>query len=208
MTDMKVASLDKKREFLSALFWASSGSFLAKLFDLATLIILARLLEPGTFGLIALALLIINTLGILSDLGLGVALIQKKEITEADNNTIFVASPAVNIFFYVLAYLLAAPAGNFFANPEVVLIIKVLSLILILDSLGTVPAALLQKTLQYNKLLFVELTASITYFLVAVGLAYSGAGIWSLVYGQLARYSLQAIALWLAFGWQPDWPFL
>lgn len=199
--------MDEKRDFITGLFWASSASGLGKLFDLITLTVLARLLDPATFGLIAMALLITNTLSLFSDLGLGAALIQKKETNKEDNNTIFFSTPILNILLYGIAYLSAESAGVFFKNGDIVLIIKCLSLILIINSLSTVPSALLQKELKYKKLLVVDIISSITYFFVTVSLAYSGKGVWSIVLGQLARYSVNGIVLWILSGWKPGWDF-
>jgi O-antigen/teichoic acid export membrane protein len=199
--------MGEKKQFVESLFWASSGSILAKLIDFVTLIALARLLDPTTFGLIAIALLVTNALNLFSDLGLGTALIQKRRATEEDNNTVFLATPILNIFIYAIAYVMAKQAGVFFNNGDVALIIKVLSLILIIQSLGTVPSALLQKGLKYKSLLIVDVTASATYLIVAVGLAYDGKGVWSIVIGQLARYSTHVVALWFVSGWSPGWSF-
>ncbi len=207
MGPIKNKPMEVKKEFLTGLFWASSGSGLAKIINLFTLIVLARLLNPDIFGLIAIALLITNTLGIFSDYGLGAALIQKEKITEKDNDTVLLTTPIINIFIYAIAYLLAVPAGSFFGNGDVVLIIKILSLILIIQSLGMVPLALLQKELKYKKILITDISASIVYFLVAVGFAYNGKGVWSLVFGQLARYSTQLIVVWLVSDWKPGWRF-
>lgn len=199
--------MEAKREFITGLFWASSGSILAKLIDFITLIVLARLLDPTAFGLVAIALLVTNGLGLFSDLGLGAAIIQKRETTDADNNTVFITTPILNIFVYAIAYLMAKPAGVFFNNEAVVSIIKVLSLVLIIQSLGTVPSALLQKGLKYKSLLVVDIAASVVYLIVAVGLAYGGKGVWSIVIGQLVRYSTHMVALWFASGWSPRWDF-
>jgi O-antigen/teichoic acid export membrane protein len=199
--------MDLKKEFVTGFFWASSASGLAKAIDLIAMIVLARLLDPTIFGLIAIALLITNTLNIFSDLGLGAALIQKRNPTEDDNDTIFLVTPVLNLVIYIIAYLLAGPAGIFFGNENVVSIIKVLSLILIINSLRTVPSALLQKELRYKKLFITEVSSSITYFLVAVPLALSGMGVWSIVFGQLARYSAHGILLWTVSHWRPRWNF-
>jgi len=203
----KTKLMDAKREFITGLFWASSGSILAKLIDFVTLIALARLLSPTDFGLVAIALLVTNALNLFSDLGLGAAIIQKGETTDADNNTVFFATPFLNILIYAIAYLMAKPAGIFFNNGDVVLIIKILSLVLIIQSLGTVPSALLQKSLKYKQLLIVDITSSITYFVVAVVLAYGDKGVWSIVIGQLVRNSTHMLALWFVSGWSPRWDF-
>ncbi|NIM91384.1 MAG: oligosaccharide flippase family protein [Candidatus Aminicenantes bacterium] len=199
--------MEAKREFMTSLFWASSSSGLAKLIDLITLVALARLLDPFTFGLVAIAVLVMNTLGLFSNLGLGAALIQKDKITDDENNTVFLTTPMLNVLIYVIAFLLAHPAARFFGTPEVANIIKVLALILVIQSLSTVPSALLQKKLNYKKLLLSEMTASIVYFMVSVGLALNGMGVWSLVFGQLARYFAAGIVLWAVCGWRPKWNF-
>ncbi len=199
--------MEPKKEFISGLFWASSSSGLAKCIDLITLVVLARLLDPVTFGLVAIAVLVMNTLGLFSSLGLGAALIQKDKVTDDENDTVFLTTPMLNVLIYVIAFLLAHPAAKFFGTPEVTNIIRVLSLILIIQSLSTVPSALLQKKLNYKKLLLSEMTASIVYLMVSVGLALNGMGVWSLVFGQLARYFASGIILWGICRWRPRWNF-
>lgn len=199
--------VNTRAQFLSSIFWASSTSGLAKVLNLISLLVLARLLDPHSFGLVAIALLIIGGFDMLANLGLGSALIQKKDPTDEDANAIFILSPIASVFLYAAAFIFSDSAGRFFNSGEIPLIIKILSLMLIIQSLASVQSALLEKRLAYKKRFIPDSISNLSYLLVAVSMALLGFGVWSLVIGSLVRCAVNTLLLWWVLPWRPSLTF-
>ncbi|MBI5115647.1 lipopolysaccharide biosynthesis protein [Candidatus Poribacteria bacterium] len=193
--------------FGNSVFWASSSSALAKVVDVLALFLLTRLLEPESFGLVAMALLVINGLEILLDFGVGQALVHKSTIDDEAAETALRIIPAVGLVLYVASFLVSRAAASFFNSPELTNVIRALSFVLVLQSLGAVPNALLERKLMYRNMVAAEALSSLCYLLVSASLAYMGWTVWSLVWGKLARGFVRCVVMWLSAGWRPAGKF-
>ena len=171
-------------------------------------IVLARLLAPADFGLLAIGLLAINSMGLLRDLGFGAALIYKKDDPDhSAANTAFILLPIVASVLFVLAYLSAPYVALFFDNAAVEPIVRVLALTFVISSFGTVPSMLLEKELEFKKKVLPETVPVAGYACVTIWLALHGYGVWSLVYGQIVSAVLMAVLIWVVSDWRPTFKF-
>ncbi len=195
------------KKAVKGLAWVTMATVIVKLLNFVTKMILARILEPTDFGLIAIALLVVDSIAMFQDMGLGHALIYRKEDHEKASNTAFLIIPAVAVVLYGLIYLVAPFAADFFENNSVEPIIKVMALSIVIHSFGTVPAMRLEKELMFRKKLIPETAPKLIYALVAISLAYLGHGVWSIVYAQLASAFSMVILLWIVSDWKPDLSF-
>ncbi len=189
-----------EKGLLTPLFWASSGGVLAKAMDALSLVVLARILGPEIFGLMAAALLAVHLIGLLTDLGFQSALIQRRDRVEAAAFTALVVTLPLSLALAGLAFGLAGPMASLFDDPRLRPVIMVLSLVLILQAVAVVPSALLQKNMEYKKRMLPDVGAAVAYFLTALTLALSGWGVWSLVGGYLLRTAVSGVLLWRAWG--------
>jgi PST family polysaccharide transporter len=186
------------------MFWAY-GSFVgARAATLVATAVLARLLVPRDFGLVALALIFIALLETLSDLGVSQALVVSKKEEELERaETVFVWS----VFFgAVLALLTAAAApfaASFFHEPALRGLLPVLGARFLLRSLGQTHYSLAQKWIEFRPRTVAELSDAVTRGLVGVGLALAGFGAWSLVLGYLAGAAALTGVLWIMVPWRP-----
>nr|QNO41761.1 lipid II flippase MurJ [Methanosarcinales archaeon ANME-2c ERB4]QNO42739.1 lipid II flippase MurJ [Methanosarcinales archaeon ANME-2c ERB4] len=188
--------------------WVTLSSILIRVFNFATKIILARLLAPADFGLLAIGLLAINSMGLLRDLGFGAALIYKKDDSDhTAANTAFMLLPIIASVLFVLAYLSAPYVAMFFDTAAVEPIVRVLALTFIISSFGTVPSMLLEKELEFKKKVLPETVPVAGYACVTIGLALHGYGVWSLVYGQIVSAVLMAVLIWVVSDWRPTFKF-
>ncbi len=188
--------------------WVTLSTAIVRVLSLLTQIILARLLEPEDFGLVAIGLLAVNSMGLFRDLGFGAALIYKKDdenYTAA--NTAFIIIPIVATILFALAYISAPYIAQFFDNATVEPIVRLLALTFIISSFGTVPSVLLEKELEFKKKALPEVASRIGYAVVTIGLAFQGYGVWSLVYGQIASAVIMLILLWIVSDWRPTLSF-
>lgn len=199
-------SLEKKTAY--AIVWVVLITLFTKILGFVTQIILARILSPADFGLLAIGLLAINTMNIFRDLGLGATLIYKKD--DADYtaaNTAFILLPLAASTLFLIAYFSAPHIAVFFDNPAVEPIVRVLALTFVISSFGTVPSMLLEKELEFKKKVVPETVPIIGYAGVAICLAMNGYGVWSLVYGQIISAMLTAGLIWLVSDWRPTFKF-
>lgn len=185
--------------------WAFAGTAASRVLWLAALAVLARLLAPRDFGLLAFALVYITYVETIADLGTGAALIYWPERREEAAQVTFVSS-AVAGFAWCAVTMIAAPwIAGFFHSPAGVPILRALALSFPLKFLGTTHDALCQKEMRFRTRLVPEVAMALGKSLVAVGLALAGFGVWSLVWGQIAGLALWTAALWTVVPWRPRW---
>jgi len=188
--------------------WVTLSTILIRIFSFITKIVLARLLDPADFGLLAIGLLAINTMGLFRELGFGAALIYKKDDSNhTAANTAFLLLPVVATILFALAYLSAPYAAVFFNTATVEPIIRILSLTFIISSFGTVPSMLLEKELEFKKKVIPEVVPVAGYACMTIWLALHGYGVWSLVYGQITSAVLVVVLIWMVSDWRPTFSF-
>ncbi|HEX5501559.1 MAG TPA: MOP flippase family protein [Thermomicrobiales bacterium] len=169
----------------------------------ATTFVLARLLVPADFGLINMAMIVIGFVNVFRDLGTSSAIIQRKELSPALLSSVFWANFAFGLVMMV-GLAAASPAiAAFYHEPRITPIMRVLSLTFFLSCLSTLPLALLQHDLAFDRLARIELSASSVGAVVGIGAALLGRGAWSLVYQSLAAMSATTVLLWLMSAWRP-----
>lgn len=196
-----------KHQVTSGIKWSTVSQISRQGTQLITTIILARLLSPSDFGLVGMAMVVIGFIGIFKDLGTSAAIIQRKELSEELLSSIF----WVNVGFGTLAMIIlffGAPLGGlFYHESRVVDILRVLALTFFISGLSILQQALLERSLSFNKLAKVEISAVVCGAIVGIGLALRGFGVWSLVFQSLTTVIITTVLLWLVSSWQPKWIF-
>lgn len=184
------------------------------IFNLGYTALMARVLAPSAFGLIAMAQIAIRFLSYFAQLGVSPALIQKPKLTERDIRAALTLSVLVNAMLFGLMWLLAPLAGRFFGNVEIVPILRGLSSAFLFSGFSVVSVSLLRRDLRFKQLAFLEIASNIIgYGFVGIGGALHGLGVWSLVFaviGQEAitlavsyafvRHSLRPLFSWREIG--------
>ncbi|MBU1500334.1 oligosaccharide flippase family protein [Patescibacteria group bacterium] len=169
-------------------------------------IFLARLLAPEIFGIFAIISFVINFFAFFSDVGLGAALIQKKDqLTKKDLAVTFTLQQILVVVVVLIIYL-SAPffSLKYHLGQQGIWLIRIFSLSLFLTSLKTIPSILLERKLKFNRLIWPEVVEVISFQILAVGLAWLGFGIWSFIIGLLVRSVLGVIVLYLISPWRPS----
>lgn len=185
-------------------FWSAAQTWLVRLSTLLAFVLLGRLLTPQEFGVVALAMSVITVLGVVSDAGLGLWVVQKRGLTPAAISTAFWISLVLGV---VLAGLLAAtavPVAALLDSPDLRLILPVLASTLVVTGLSAVPAALLRRELRFKELAVRQVVATGLSVVVAVVLALAGAGVWALVAQTLVRVVVAAVVLLWTSGFRPS----
>lgn len=187
------------------MFWAYGSYFLGRALVLVSIAILARLLTPSQFGLVAFALTVTTLLDTIADLGVSQALIlvKRDELgTKAD--TAWALGVLLGTVLTVLTAALGPVAAAFFDQPELELMLPILGANFLLRSLGVTHFALAQKQLDFRTRTLAEMSDVVVRGGVGIGLALAGAGAYSLVGGYLAGSAALTAALWLLVPFRPS----
>lgn len=185
------------------IFWNFVAYGLSKLIILLTTSILARLLSKDDFGLIALAVVAINYLEVVKDLGLGMALIQRQEDVNEAADTVFTLNLIFGVFLSLILFPIAPFVADYFNNPMVIPVLRWLGVSFILSAIGSVHVVILKRNLDYRKKLVPDMGSALVKGVVSIGLALAGYGVWALVFGQLSGVLTSVILFWFIVPWRP-----
>ena len=166
-------------------------------------IILARLLMPAEFGLIAMLVLFMSLATALLDSGFGSALIQKQDATRVDESSIFYFSIVIGLLLAGLLSFAATWIAAFYNMPVLAPITRWTSLNLIINSFGMVQTALLTKRIDFKTQMKASLVATALAGAAGIVMAYRGYGVWSLVVQSLAVNAFRTGLLWILCPWRP-----
>ncbi|MDQ7025889.1 MAG: lipopolysaccharide biosynthesis protein [Anaerolineae bacterium] len=191
------------RRALKGIFWSYATYIWQRLLTLATTAILARLLVPEDFGLIAFAIIIMALIESVRGFGINDALIYTSEKVEEAAETAFVINTVIGFVQFALAYFLAPYATNFFDDARIVDVLRIISLVFIFDGLGKTHSAMLEKELKFRRSAMPNIIATAIKGLVSIVLAFMGFGVWSIVFGQVIGSITRMIARWWTLRWIP-----
>lgn len=168
--------------------WLFSSSILKYLLSILSLMVLARQLTPKDFGIVSAAIVVISFVNIFTEIGMGPALVQKKEITSADKNTAFTMSLLLGFFAIISIILLSDNISAFFGIDELSKVLPVFCFIIVVNAISLVSKSLIQRELKFKIIAKIELISYfVGYFLVAIPLTLITASYWGLVIGGLVH---------------------
>ena len=170
-------------------------------------VVLARLLSPTDYGTIGLLMIFITFSNVFVDSGFSSGLIRKIDRTQDDLSTAFIFNIIVAIVVYCLLFLSAPFIATFFDNEQLIILLRVLGIVLIINSLNLVQNAILISSMKVKQLATVSAVSQILTGVIAIFLAYDGYGVWALVAQQLCAAIIQAILLCVTTKWHPTLVF-
>lgn len=188
------------QQTVKSVFWVGSTQAIGQLISsLVVTIYLMRILSPVDYGLVGMALSYQAILFILYDLGIGVAIVQKQNLTEEDAHSAFWFSTIVGIVLFALSWYLAIFVGAFYSDDRLVWLVRVLSIGNIFLAIKEVPYCIMAKHLEFKRRGLAELIAGILCLAISLVLAINGFGPWSLIIGQVSReFLLMALIMFLS----------
>ncbi len=167
-------------------------------------IVLARLLRPADYGIIALVVIFTSIAGVFVQSGLNTALIQKKDADEADFSSVFYLSLALACTIYMVLFFAAPFIADFYEEPQITSVFRVLSITLIFGVFSSIQNAVISRSLQFKKLFFSSTGAILVSGSVGIYMAYTGFGVWALVGQQISNQFLAVLILWFTVRWRPQ----
>jgi teichuronic acid exporter len=167
-------------------------------------ILLARLLAPEQFGLVAMLTIFFAVAQALLDSGFGSALIQRKDPTPTDESSVFYFNLFLGCAMAGMLYLAAPWIAAFYEQPRLTSMTRLWSVVLIINSFGIVQTSLMVRNLDFKRQAAVSVTSGLVSGAIAVVLAWRGMGVWSLVWQQVSNSAVRACMLWIVNQWRPQ----
>jgi len=196
-----------KNQAAKGVMWNAIERFSSQGIQFVLTIVIARLLSPSDYGLVAMLGIFMAIAQTMVDSGFSNALIQKKNRTETDYNTMFYFNILAAIFIYFLLFVSAPFIADFYSQPALVNVTRVFGLGLITSSLGIIQMTRLMIALDFKKLAVATLLSVVVGGSIGVGMACHGYGVWTLVVQNLVGNFTWTLILWYSTQWRPAWAF-
>lgn len=192
-----------KKKFISGVLWESAGRFSSLGIQFIVTILIARVLSPADYGIIGLLTVFIALGQILLNSGFSQALIQKKEADEIDFSSVFFLNMIVGTILYLVLFFISPYISLFYKLPELTDYSRILFLIIPINSFGLIQRVIIQKELAFNKTASASIISAIFSGFVGISMAYSGFGIWALVWQQVSLNASRTFLYIIQRRWMP-----
>ena len=196
-----------KNQVISGLFWKFGERIIAQGVSFVISVILARLLMPEQYGVIALILIFINIANVFVTNGLGESLIQKQDSGDTEFSTMFYCSLAISGVLYMMIFIFAPFIASFYDNEELIILIRILALQLPLSAIKTIQHAYVSKHMMFRKFFFSTLGGTLISGTIGVIMAYQGCGVWALAEQYLVNSAIDMLVLFFTVPWRPKLMF-
>ena len=195
------------KKVATSFIWQLLERFGAEIVTFVVSIILARILDPVVYGTVALVTVITTILNVFVDSGFCSSLIQKKNPDSLDFSTVFYFNLLIALILYGGMFFAAEGIAGFYGMPELVWVIRVLSLTLVFSAIKNCSKAYVAKHMQFKKYFFSTLGGTIAAAFVGIFMAYRGYGVWALVMQYVINAFVDAVILFFAVKWKPKLEF-
>lgn len=199
--------MNLKKQAISGVKWNFIQQFSVQVINFAVQVILARLLMPEMFGLIAMIMVFISIGQSLMDSGMTSSLIRTKNPTQLDYSTVFISNMGMSIAIYAFTYLLAPYIASFYNQEVLTNIVRLLALSFFINAFVAVHIAKLTKEMNFKQEMKLQVPSTLISGLIGITMAYKGYGVWSLVWMNLIRSLLFALQAWFFIDWKPSLVF-
>jgi O-antigen/teichoic acid export membrane protein len=196
-----------KSKAAKGIAWSALGTFSVQGINFIIGIILARLLMPSDYGMIGMLAIFFAVSQLFVESGFSNALIQKADRTDVDYSTIFYFNLSVSLFFYLILFWAAPYIARFYDTSELILLTRVLSLTILVNSLSIVQQTRLTINLDFRTQALISLLSVFISGIAGIILAYKGYGVWALVIQSLSASVIRSISLFLFNKWVPLFVF-
>jgi teichuronic acid exporter len=196
-----------KQKLIASAKWNGLGRVAAMISDFSFGIILARLLLPSDFGVIAILTVFVSFLGVFVNSGFSQALIREKNVSNIDYSTVFYFNLIVAVVVFTISFFSAPYIAAFYENANISLYLRVLSISLFIDAFVLVQQSILTKEMNFKMLSIISVTSSLFSGITSICLAFYGFGIWSLILKSLLKDSLILLFTIYIVKWGPQIKF-
>ena len=194
---------DIKKKTVTGLMWRFGERITAQLISFIVSIILARILLPQEYGIIAIVTIFINIANVFVTSGLGTSLVQVKKADEIDFSTMFWASIFLSVILYTIIFLISPVIAKIYQNDLLVPVLRIMGLKLPISAFSSIQQAYVQRKMIYKKFFFATIIGTIISAFVGIIMALKGFGVWSLVAQYLSNSVIDTIVLFCIIDWKP-----
>lgn len=191
------------RPSMTAAAWVAAGNYASIGMSFLVFVVLARLLTPAEFGIVAVASVFLDILLVLARGGLPDAIVQRRTLPPGFSDTAFWVSTIIGVACCFLLSLVSYPIARLFSMPELQSVLVAMSLTFVIGGLGAIHEAFLQRTFKFRSLSIRSIVANLVSGLLSLGLALNGFGVWSLVAQRVLASVAILIITWVAYPWVP-----
>ena len=198
---------DIKKKTISGVFWRLAERFLAQFISFIVSIVLARILLPEEYGIVALVMVFINIFNAFVTNGLGASLIQKKDADEIDFSTMFYSGLALSIVLFIILCLMSPLISKMYNIENLGIVLIVMGLKMPIASISSIQQAYISKKMEYKKFFYATLIGTIISGVLGIVAAVKGLGVWALVIQYLSNSLIDTIVLFIVVNWKPRFIF-
>lgn len=192
-----------KNQVFSGLIWTFGERILAQGVSFVLSIVLARILMPEEYGVIAIVLVFINLANVFVSDGFGEALVQKTDADEEDFSTIFYCSFFLSVVLYLCIFFVAPIVAKVYGHEALTPLLRVLGIMIPLSAISTIQNAYVQRKMIFKKFFFSTIGGTLVSAVVGIGMAYLGCGAWALVGQYLVNSLIGTVVLFVIVPWRP-----
>jgi len=192
---------------LDGVFWLTVVKVVGQVISWTITVFVIRILSPNDYGLMAMAGVYLGFIILFNEVGLGAAIIQKKDLNQEDRSNICWAVLSINLALYALSFFLAPLVAAFYNEPRVADVIRVASIVFIVRGLGLVSNSMLTREMVFKRQSQAALIGNASGAVATLWLAMEGFGVWSLVYGNIITEIVTNLLIFLFYPWKPDFSF-
>lgn len=193
-----------KHKAVSGVLWKIGEQGGRQIIQFVVSVVLARLIAPDQFGMIAMLGVFTGVASVFIDSGFSAALIRKTNRTQADCSTVYWFNILVSLFCYVILFFSAPWVSDFYDMPELTSILRVTSLAIVIGSLAGVHNTLLRANMNFKAMTIYNLAGVLISGIVGVVMAYMDLKVWALVGQMLTMTAITTIFLWFKVKWRPS----
>ena len=192
-----------KTDTVKALSWNVGGNIVGKLFAFIISILLARILSPEEFGLMAIVMIFSMIVGLFTDFGFASAIIHHKDVSKTDLASIFYLNVFIGMFFAIIIFISADYLASFFEEEILSELIKIMSVTFIISSISIVPGTILKKQLNFKTFVISSVISNITAGSIAIIMALNDCGVYSLLAQVVIQTTINTLIIFTASKWKP-----
>ena len=198
-----MAKENLKNKAFSGFLWMFMERIGAQMVTFIVSLILARILLPDDYGVVALAQIFIGLANVFVMQGLNASLIQRDDAGDLEFSTAFYANISLSILLYTLLFFVSPLVSAYYGKTELTLLFRILALRLPLGALNSIQRAYVSRRLQFKRFFFATLGGTIISALVGIVMAMKGCGYWAIVGQYLTNSVVDTIVLWFTVKWRP-----
>ena len=198
-----MSNVSNSKKIVSGMFWRFGEKITSQMVSFIVSIVLARILIPDDYGIVAIVNIFIAIAEVFVTSGLGTSLIQKKDADEVDFSTVFWCNIILSVIIYTIIFFTSPVIADFYKMPLLVPVLRVFGLKLPISAVNSIQNAYVSRNMDFKKFFFATIIGTIISAFVGITMAYQGFGVWALITQYLTNSFIDTCVLFFTVKWRP-----